>query len=96
MAADPKQYKLTMRQKLTAIHIKHYQGTEWLPQAGDYFTTMRADLGLFMISKIEGRRVFVVSIGSDDQESSFDLGNFTSGGTGSLRVHVPKFVLDTK
>lgn len=85
-----------MRQKLTAIHIKHYQGDEWLPQAGDFFTTLRADLALFQISKIDGRQVFVVSVDDGNQESAYDLGNFTSGGTGSLRVHVPKFVLDTK
>jgi len=94
MANNPKTYKMTMRQKLTAIHLKYYQGMEWCPQEGDYFTTMRADLVLFHIAKIEGRRV-IVSCCTDSTESEFDLGSFTTGGIGSLRVHVPKLVLES-
>lgn len=87
--------KISLKQKLTAISLKYYQNMEWVPQAGDYYTSVRADLVLSKITRIDGRRVFTINCNKPDpDEVEYDLAGFTSTGIGALRVHVPSFILD--
>jgi hypothetical protein len=86
---------LTYQQKLDALSLRFYQGLEWAPKAGNYYTTSRADLELYQVVKIEGGKVFTRYC---DQEKSgaiaeWDEDSFTSGGFGPKRVWVPDFVL---
>ena len=41
--------KLTAEQKLQALSSKYYDGLEWQPKKGDYYTTSRNDLELYQI-----------------------------------------------
>lgn len=44
-----KYVKLTEKQKLYALEFKYYQHHKWEPKKGDYYTTSRSDLELYMI-----------------------------------------------
>jgi len=41
--------ELTIEQKLQALSLKYYDGFNWHPKKGDYYTTSRNDLKLYQI-----------------------------------------------
>ncbi|MDD9740894.1 hypothetical protein PVW47_14030 [Marinovum sp. SP66] len=41
--------RLTKTQKLEALAARFYQGVEWVPKAGDLYTTSRADLEVYRV-----------------------------------------------
>lgn len=61
----------------------------------DYFTTTKADLELFQITRIDGRDVFYINTKEPNRlEIREDLSGFSSVGQGSIRVFVPQFILE--
>lgn len=40
---------LTQTEKLEALALKYYQQYQWSPKKGDYYTTSRNDLELYLI-----------------------------------------------
>jgi len=86
---------LTCQQKLHCMAVKYFQNYEWIPKAGDYFTTARADLKLFQITRIDGRDVFTINTAETESlEDRHDLAGFSCFGQGSIRVYVPDFILE--
>ncbi|MCB5411797.1 hypothetical protein [Pseudogemmobacter faecipullorum] len=86
--------ELTMRQKLAALSLRFYQGMMWEPKPGDYYTTSRADLELYQVVSVEGGKVRTRYCNGKTQTiSEWPEAEFTSGGFGPKRVHVPDFVL---
>jgi hypothetical protein len=41
--------ELTEKQKLQALAMRYYDGVQWEPKKGDFYTTSRADLQLYQI-----------------------------------------------
>lgn len=95
--------KLTPMQKLRALSIRFYDGMEWVPTAGDFYTTTRADLELYQIVEIHSttdrnRPATVVRTRyteGSDAISEWPLDGFQTHGFGPFRVWVPHFVLET-
>ena len=84
---------LTPEQKLNALAYRFYQGGEWTPKAGDFYTTSRADLELYQVVKIEDGKVFTRYLIGSDVISEWDEAGFTTEGFGPRRVYVPDWVL---
>jgi len=86
---------LTCQQKLHCFGLKYFQNYEWKPEIGDYFTTTRADLELFQITRIEERNVFWINAKEPNSlEQRDDLSGFSCLGQGSIRLYVPDFILE--
>ena len=85
--------ELSANQKLHAIANRFYQGTEWLPKAGDYYTTSRADLELYRVVKVEQGIVSTEYCARPGQLTDWLEHEFTSVGFGPKRVHVPDWIL---
>ena len=86
---------LTYQQKLEALSLRFYQGLAWLPKAGDYYTTSRADLELYQVVSVEDGFVKTryCDTSKTDAISSWPEDEFTTGGFGPKRVYVPDFIL---
>ena len=86
---------LTYQQKLEALSLRFYQGMQWNPKAGDYYTTSRADLELYQVVEVENGTVKTryCDQGKSDAVASWPVEEFTSAGFGPKRVYVPDFVL---
>jgi len=87
---------LTPQQKLSAIEHRFYQGAQWNPKPGDYYTTSRADLELYRVVKIEGGKLFTEYCTQPGVLTDWDCETFTTEGFGPRRVHVPEFILADK
>ncbi|MER5171622.1 hypothetical protein [Thioclava kandeliae] len=86
--------ELTERQKLEALSLRFYQGLEWKPEAGHFYTTSRADLEVYKIVNIEDGKVFTMfTDGKSDAISEWDEAGFLTDGFGPRRVWVPLFVI---
>ena len=49
MSDDTQPVQLTEWQKIEAMALRFYSELQWVPKAGDYYTTSRADLELYRI-----------------------------------------------
>lgn len=86
---------LTYQQKLEAVALKYYSMYQWQPQAGDYYTTCRADLELYQIVDIKDGKVFTKYMVGSDVVSEWLEEEFLSPETfGAKRVYVPVWILD--
>lgn len=86
--------KLTPTQKLNALAAKFYNDAVWQPKAGDYYTSTRADLELYRVSRIEEGKIFTVYCHIECNEQGWNADDFTTKGFGLKRVHVPDWVFD--
>lgn len=87
--------RLTYEQKLQAMAYRFYQGAEWQPKAGDYYTTSRADLEVYRVTEV---RVDVIV--TDYTENSagpfaWPAAEFLTEGFGPKRVWVPDWIIKT-
>ena len=85
---------LTPHQKLSALAHRFYQGAQWQPKAGDYYTTSRADLELYRVAKIEEGKLFTEYCTQPGELTEWDSDTFTTEGFGPRRVHVPDFIIE--
>jgi len=77
---------LTYSQKLNALAHRFYQGAEWRPRSGDYYTTCRGDLELYRVAKIENGVVYTEYCTRPGVYSEWPESEFTSQGFGTKRV----------
>lgn len=87
---------LTPFQKLAALGARFYSGLEWIPEAGHYYTTSRADLELYRVVRIENGVVFTEYCTNPGQLSEWKQGGFTSDGFGPCRVWVPDWCFEAE
>ena len=85
--------KLTYQQKLEALSYRFYQGGEWKPKAGDFYTTSRADLELYQVVSVEGGVVRTRFTEGTDAISEWPEAGFLTEGFGPRRVLVPEWVI---
>lgn len=83
---------LTEKQKLSALALKFYQGMQWKPEAGHFYTTSRADLELYRIAKIENGIVYTEYCTNPGVFSEWAESEFIASGFGLRRVWVPDFI----
>lgn len=87
--------KLTAEQKLQALSSKYYDGLEWQPKKGDYYTTSRNDLELYQIVD-ENETTFFTNY-LDEKKSpephEWSKKQFLKD-FGERRVYVPDFVFE--
>lgn len=86
--------KLTYQQKLDALAYRFYQGAQWVPKAGDYYTTSRADLELYQVVSIEDGIVRTRFTEGSDAVSEWPEAGFLTEGFGPRRVFVPEWVIN--
>jgi len=86
--------KLTYQQKLDALAYRFYQGAQWVPKAGDYYTTSRADLELYQVVSIENGIVRTRFTEGSDALSEWTEAGFLTEGFGPRRVFVPEWVMN--
>ena len=87
---------LTAEQKLHALANRFYARQEWIPRAGDLYTTSRADLELYQITRIEHGDVYTTYRDPDRgaSESAWPQEEFLSPKTfGYARVYVPNWIM---
>ena len=86
--------KLTHQQKLEALSLRFYQGMQWAPKAGDYYTTSRADLELYQVVSVAGGvvRTRYCDPAQSPAISEWSEDKFVNAGFGPKRVYVPDFV----
>ena len=87
--------KLTYQQKLAALDHRFYQGAEWKPKAGDYYTTSRADLELYRVVDVTGNVVITDYTENSAGPSEWPADGFLTEGFGPLRVWVPDWIINT-
>lgn len=88
--------ELTTEQKLQALSLKYYDGLEWYPKKGDYYTTSRNDLELYQIVD-ESEKTFFTNYLDDkkcDKPHEWNKNSFLKD-FGERRVYVPNFILET-
>jgi hypothetical protein len=90
----PKYNKLTVMQKLMAFKNAFYTHVVWQPKPGDYYTTTREDMELYMITGIEEGKVYTIYTNPVSAETSWDQDGFTTKDFGHCRMHVPLWVLE--
>jgi hypothetical protein len=86
--------KLTYQQKLDALSYRFYQGAQWTPKAGDFYTTSRADLELYQVVSVEGGIVRTRFTEGSDAIAEWAEDGFLTEGFGPKRVFVPEWVLN--
>jgi len=88
------QTELTVEQKLQALSSKYYDGLQWTPKKGDYYTTSRNDLQLYQIVDENETTLFTNYCGKNksDQPHEWSKRKFLED-FGERRVFVPEFVL---
>lgn len=84
--------ELTHSQKLAALSHKFYQGAEWVPAVGDYYTTARNDMQLYQIVREDDVYFYTSYLPLGCELSAWHKEGFTDKGFGPKRVHVPMFI----
>jgi hypothetical protein len=87
--------KLTYQQKLDALSYRFYQGAQWSPKAGDFYTTSRADLELYQVVSVEDGIVRTRFTEGSEAIAEWPEPEFLTGGFGPKRVFVPEWVYPT-
>lgn len=89
------QTELTVNQKMHALSNAMYQGgVKWIPKAGDYYTSSRADLELYKIVSIENGKIKTKYAHSDTEPMEWDEETFLTKGFGVNRIHVPNWIFE--
>lgn len=87
--------EITREQKLQAIALKYYDGLEWTPKKGDYYTSCRNDLELYRIVG-EDEHYFETNYCNPKQTTpnpaQWPKVDFKKG-FGEKRIYVPDFIL---
>jgi len=83
----------TKDMKLDAFARKYYQGEEWIPKAGDYYTTTRNDLELYQVVEVTETEVHTSYLPLGGQVSKWPINEFTKEGFGPRRMLVPIEIL---
>jgi len=87
--------KLTAEQKLQALSSKYYDGLEWQPKKGDYYTTSRNDLELYQIVDENETTFFTNYL---DEKKALEPHEWSKKqflkDFGERRVYVPDFVFE--
>lgn len=84
---------LTPEQKLLAFRNRFYDMQNWEPKAGDYYTSTRDDLELYLIVREDDDFFYTVYAERPHaSESQWPKQEFTTVGFGPLRMHVPFYV----
>lgn len=86
--------RLRYDQKLQALADKHYTFIPWVPKAGDYYTTDRADLELYRVVKIENGIVYTEYATHPGNLAEWDEEGFTTEGFGPMRTLVSSYIFD--
>jgi len=88
---------LTTEQKLEALALKYYQDYQWIPKAGDYYTSSRNDLELYFIVYADDHEIHTVycDLQKGTSVSVWKTSEFLTG-FGLKRVHVPDWILIKK
>jgi hypothetical protein len=87
---------LTEKQKIAAMALKFYQGFQWAPIAGDYYTTSRNDLELYQIVREDETHYYTSYLPLGREEAAWPKSEFTTHGFGVHRVFVPNFILENR
>lgn len=85
--------KLTPEQKLEALAARFYQGMEWVPKAGDLYTTSRADLEVYRVVDVRDGIVTTEYTENGAGVSVWPEHEFLIEGFGPKRVWVPPHIL---
>lgn len=86
--------KLTEKQKLEAVAYRFYQHGEWLPKAGDIYTTTRADLEAYEVVFSDESVVKTRYTEGSEEVSEWPTEEFQTEGFGPNRLWVPPWVLE--
>lgn len=88
---------LTPQQKLDALAFRFYSHQKWEnPKTGDYYTTARADLELYVIVGEDDEHVYTSYLPLGGPTSTWRKDEFLDKGFGPCRVWVPPHVLARK
>lgn len=87
--------KLTHEQKLEAMAHRFYQGAEWQPKAGDYYTTSRADLEVYKVIEVRDDVIVTDYTENSAGPSEWPASEFLTEGFGPQRVWVPDWIFNT-
>jgi len=85
--------ELSAEEKLEALSLRFYQGLEWHPKAGDYYTTSRNDRELYQVVDVSDGVVRTRYTAGSDTLSEWPVSEFQTESFGPKRVWVPDFVL---
>ncbi|MGJ1362916.1 hypothetical protein ACR79B_20610 [Sphingobacterium spiritivorum] len=85
--------KLTAEAKLQAFQSKFYQGVEWDPKKGDYYTTTRSDLELYQVVDVDDNYVYTSYLHEGSPIDKWPKDGFTTEGFGDRRMYVPDNLL---
>lgn len=89
------QNDIAPNQKLAALSLKYYQGYDWIPEVGHYFTLSRDDFELFkIISFDEEIEVFTVANCGNDEIFEVKKDDFLTG-FGENRCWVPEWIFNS-
>lgn len=86
--------EITETQKLNALAFKYYQGANWSPKAGDYYTSTRADLELYQVVEVTETAVKTRYCDPErgSEISEWPVSSFLNDGFGTQRVWVPDWI----
>tara|TARA_R110000824_G_scaffold304294_2_gene492121 strand:- start:373 stop:603 length:231 start_codon:yes stop_codon:yes gene_type:complete len=73
--------------------FRFYQDMEWVPKAGDLYTTSRADLEVYKVVSVENGMVTTEYTENGTAASEWPLDEFTTKGFGPKRVFIPAHIL---
>lgn len=85
--------KLTAEQKLQAMAHRFYQRAEWVPKAGDFYTSARADLELYQVVEVRDDVIVTEYTEGGCGPSEWPVDEFLTKGFGPSRVWVPSWIL---
>ena len=90
--------ELTKEQKLLAIRLKYYDGMEWNPKKGDYYTSSRNDLELYQI--VDEDETFFYTNYCNPQQTTPNPAQWPKidfkKGFGEKRIYTPDWIFETK
>jgi hypothetical protein len=84
---------LTLKKKLSAIALKYYNHLPWNPKKGDYYTSSREDLELYIVVDVDDEFVYTEYTKTECTTSKWPKNEFLLG-FGLCRVYVPDYVID--
>lgn len=84
---------LTAEMKLEAFAVKYYNGLQWNPKKGDYYTTTRADLELYQVHDIDEDFVYTIYTDRECEVQRWDKDKFTTQDFGIRRMWIPDYLI---
>lgn len=95
MTQEFKSIELTPEMKLQCFQFKYYNGLEWIPKKGDFYTTTRADLEVYQVVDVDEEFIYTkyTSELSSGEISKWDKDKFLTEGFGDRRMWIPDFLI---